>query len=213
VSSNPDHESRRDFSGLNASDLHLNPVKQFERWFQQALAANLPEPTAMTLATCTKQGIPSARIVLLKGYDEQGFVFYTNYESQKGKELAENPFGALAFHWAALERQVRISGEVSKVSRAESEIYFQSRPIGSQLGAWASNQSAVIQNREELEERMRQLALVYQNKSVPLPPYWGGYRLFPHMIEFWQGQTNRLHDRFRYTHGEQNQWRIERLSP
>jgi pyridoxamine 5'-phosphate oxidase len=200
-------------AGLKESDLDSNPFKQFDKWFQQALAAGLPEPNAMTLATATLAGKPSARIVLLKGFDERGFVFFTNYESQKGRELLANPQAALVCYWIELERQVRISGRVSRVSAEESEEYFQSRPLGSQLGAWASQQSEVVGGRKTLEERLEQLTREYQTKPVPLPPYWGGYRVAPETIEFWQGRPNRLHDRLRYTLQANSHWLIERLSP
>ncbi len=205
---------RKDYvsSGLGEASLDPNPFQQFSRWFQQALDAALPEPNAMTLATATREGKASARIVLLKSFDERGFVFYTNYESRKGRELAENPYAALVFHWIELERQVCAAGQVSRVSREESENYFRSRPVGSQLGAWASRQSQVISGREILEDRLKQLEKDYRNKLIPLPPDWGGFRLVPEMIEFWQGRPNRLHDRLRYRLQDQ-QWLIERLSP
>jgi pyridoxamine 5'-phosphate oxidase len=208
-------ELRREYTlaGLKESDVNPNPFKQFDTWFQQALAVGLPEPNAMTLATATLDGKPSARIVLLKGFDERGFVFFTNYESQKGRELSANPEVALVCYWMELERQVRISGRASRVSAEESEEYFQSRPLGSQLGAWASQQSQVIDGRKTLEDRLEQLTQEYQAKPVPLPPYWGGYRVAPDMLEFWQGRPNRLHDRLRYTLQRGNNWRIERLSP
>jgi pyridoxamine 5'-phosphate oxidase len=199
-------------SDLGEASLDPNPFQQFSRWFQQALDAALPEPNAMTLATATREGKASARIVLLKSFDERGFVFYTNYESRKGRELAENPYAALVFHWIELERQVCAAGQVSRVSREESENYFRSRPVGSQLGAWASRQSQVISGREILEDRLKQLEKDYRNKLIPLPPDWGGLRLAPEMIEFWQGRPNRLHDRLRYRLQDQ-QWLIERLSP
>jgi pyridoxamine 5'-phosphate oxidase len=206
---------RREYTlaGLKESDLDPNPFKQFDIWFQQALAAGLPEPNAMTLATATLDGKPSARIVLLKGFDEGGFVFFTNYESQKGRELLANPWAALVCYWIELERQVRITGQVSRVSAEESEEYFQSRPLGSQLGAWASQQSEVVGGRKILEDKLEQLTREYQTKPVPLPPYWGGYRVAPETLEFWQGRPNRLHDRLRYTLQSSSQWLIERLSP
>jgi pyridoxamine 5'-phosphate oxidase len=206
---------RREYAlaGLKESDLDSNPFRQFDKWFQQALAAGLPEPNAMTLATATLDGKPSARVVLLKGFDEQGFVFFTNYESQKGRELAANPQAALVSYWTELERQVRISGQVSRVSAEESKAYFRSRPLGSQLGAWASQQSEVVGGRKILEDRLERLTQEYQTKPVPLPPYWGGYRVAPETIEFWQGRPNRLHDRLRYTLQSGCQWLIERLSP
>jgi pyridoxamine 5'-phosphate oxidase len=200
-------------SGLVENDLDPNPFVQFGKWYQQAAAANLAEPNAMTLATATKDGLPSARMILLKGFDENGFVFYTNYESQKGRELAENPNAALVFYWAELERQIRIAGAVSKVSRAESESYFNSRPAGSRLGAWASRQSRVIPSRETLEEQLKELEAEYQDREAPTPPFWGGYRLSPQAFEFWQGRPDRLHDRLRYTRQADGRWVIERLSP
>jgi pyridoxamine 5'-phosphate oxidase len=201
------------FQGLSETDVHPNPFEQFKIWFDQALFAQLPEPNAMTIATATTNGKPSARMVLLKDYDERGFVFYTNYESNKGQQLVENPWGAIAFWWAELERQVRIEGRVEKVSPAESEAYFHSRPKASQLGAWASNQSQVIDSREVLERRLQQLKEEYENKEVPRPPNWGGFRVIPTEIEFWQGRPSRLHDRLLYQRSEDGSWRIQRLSP
>jgi pyridoxamine 5'-phosphate oxidase len=201
------------FQGLSEMDVHPNPFEQFKTWFDQAVAAQLPEPNAMTIATVTSDGKPSARIVLLKDYDERGFVFYTNYKSHKGQELVENPWGAIAFLWAELERQVRIEGCVEKVSPAESDAYFHSRPIGSQLGAWASNQSQVIESREVLEQQLQKLKEEYDNKEVPRPPHWGGFRVIPNEIEFWQGRPSRLHDRLLYQRSEDGSWKIQRLSP
>lgn len=199
--------------GLTESDLDPNPLTQFQRWYEEAVAANVIEPNAMTLATATRDGIPSARTILLKGFDERGFTFYTNYESQKGKELAGNPNAALVFYWATFERQIRITGVINKISPEESEAYFKSRPMGARLGAWVSLQSQVIPNREVLEERLTELMNEFADtENVPMPPYWGGYCLAPNTIEFWQGRINRLHDRFRYTRQE-NEWLIERLSP
>ena len=206
---------RREYTdaGLDEQDLDANPFKQFEKWFQEAIDAKLDLPDAMTLATATKDGIPSARIVLLRGLDERGFVFYTDYESQKGKELAENPNAALVFYWRELDRQVRITGQVSRVSRENSNNYFQSRPVGSRLAALASRQSEVIPDRKILEDRFEQLAAQYQDTAIPLPSDWGGYRLSPNMIEFWSGRPSRLHDRLRYTRQSNDDWRIERISP
>jgi len=167
----------------------------------------------MTLATASRDGTPSARIVLLKGYDDRGFTFFTNYESAKGKELLENPRAALVFFWPELKHQIRISGTVSKVAREESETYFRLRPIGSRIGAWASRQSQVLRNREELDQRVAELTRQYEGKDVPLPPHWGGYRLAPETFEFWQGRESRLHDRFRYQRVSEREWKIERLSP
>ncbi|MEW5987436.1 MAG: pyridoxamine 5'-phosphate oxidase [Chloroflexota bacterium] len=198
---------------LLETDVDPDPVVQFGRWFDDTQRAHLPEPTAMTLATATPDGRPSARLVLLKGFDQDGFVFYTNYGSRKGQELGDNPWAALVFWWPELSRQVRIEGRVERVSAAESDAYFQTRPRGNQLGAWASHQSQVISGREGLDERVAELAAQYQGRDIPRPSYWGGYRLHPHQVEFWQGRPNRLHDRLRYRRDDQGQWLIERLSP
>lgn len=200
-------------NGLSEASADENPFKQFEKWFGEAIAAALPEPNAMTLATATEAGKPSARIVLIKGFDEHGFIFYTNYESRKGRELAENPFASLVFHWTELERQVRIEGAVEKVSREVSEKYFHSRPAGSQLGAWASAQSRVVTGREELESNLAMRTTEFDGKEIVLPPFWGGYRVVPDVIEFWQGRPNRLHDRLQYSRAAEAAWKIERLSP
>ena len=210
----PIADLRRSYTlaGLRRADLSPDPIAQFNKWLQQAIDAQMLEPTAMTLATAGKAGRPSARIVLLKGVDERGFIFYTNYESRKGRELAENSNAALAFYWPELERQARASGTVSKLSREESDKYFQSRPRGHQLGAWVSTQSDVIANRGVLEERLEQFEKRYPD-TVPLPPFWGGYILSPAEIEFWQGRPNRLHDRFRYSRQRDDRWLIERLAP
>src|SRR5262245_61086542 len=182
---------------LRRRDLEANPFIQFETWLKQAIAAHVVEPHAMTLATATKSGIPSARIVLLRGFDEEGFVFYTNYESQKGQELRENPNAALVFYWSGLEGQVRIAGQVSQIGAEASDRYFQSRTRLSQLGAWASQQSQVLKRRSVLEARLKQLETQYQEVEIPCPPFWGGFCLAPQMFEFWQGRSGRLHDRFR----------------
>ncbi|MUL38587.1 pyridoxamine 5'-phosphate oxidase [Gloeocapsopsis dulcis] len=206
---------RKDYTlqGLQEKNAEPNPFVQFQLWFDQALAAQLPEPNAMTLATATPDGKPSARMVLLKNFDERGFVFFTNYSSHKGQELAANPQAALVFWWAELERQVRIEGRVEKASDAESDEYFQSRPLNSRLGAWASDQSQVVASREVLEQRLQELQQKYEHAEIPRPSYWGGYRLIPSVIEFWQGRPSRLHDRLNYRYQKDGSWRIERLSP
>ena len=190
-----------------------NPFKQFEQWFQQATETEPILPEAVSLATATREGRLSSRMVLLKDFDETGFVFYSNYESRKGLELAENPNAALVFYWRQLERQICITGTVSKVSREESEAYFRTRPRGSQIGALTSSQSQVVASREVLENRFQQLMAEYEGGEVPLPSYWGGYRLSPVTIEFWQGRSDRLHDRFLYKRQPGGPWQLERLSP
>jgi pyridoxamine 5'-phosphate oxidase len=205
---------RREYAreALAEADVDADPVVQFGRWFEQAQQAGLLEPTAMTLATATPDGRPSARMVLLRGFDQRGFCFYTNYESRKGAELAANPRAALVLWWDKLERQVRIEGRVERTSRAESEAYFASRPPGSQLSAAASPQSRVIEDRAVLERRVAELATTLPDGRLPLPDFWGGYRLLPDLIEFWQGRPNRLHDRLRYRRGGDT-WKLERLAP
>ena len=206
---------RREYSksGLRRDDLDLDPIVQFQTWFEQALQAQLIEPSAITLATADASGRPSARIVLLKAVDERGFTFFTNYESRKGRELAANPHAALVCYWAELEREVLIAGEVKKVSREESAEYFAKRPRGSQLGAWVSKQSSVVHGRGDLERELAGVEARFAGRDVELPPYWGGYVLNPARVEFWQGRPNRLHDRFQYTRQSGGLWRIERLSP
>ena len=191
---------RKDYSlhSLNETDVAANPIEQFTKWWNDAMASEIIEVNAMTLATSSKEGKPSARIVLLKGFDERGFVFFTNYESNKGKALAENPNAALIFFWKEIERQIRIEGVAEKISSAESDAYFFSRPEGSRIGAWASPQSRVIENRNILEENVKRFTTEFKN-SIPRPPQWGGYRVMPELIEFWQGRSNRLHDRLQYT--------------
>lgn len=208
-------EIRREYTRyvLDKEHVNANPFNQFSRWFHEAVVAKLPEPNAMTLATASRQGMPSARIVLLKGFDETGFVFYTNYLSRKGRQLAENPHAALVFYWLEVERQVRIEGPVTKISQAESETYFYSRPLGSRLGALASRQSQVVESRQILERRFEEFGARYTDGNVPMPEHWGGYRLSPVMMEFWQGRESRLHDRLRYTRQEDGGWLIERLEP
>jgi pyridoxamine 5'-phosphate oxidase len=206
---------RRDYrrGDLSEAAAAVDPLAQFQRWFDDALAARVLEPNAMTLATAGHTGEPSARTVLLKGFDARGFVFFTNYESRKGAELAANPRAALLFNWLALERQVEIRGRVERVSREETEAYFYSRPIGNQLGAWASEQSSVLPNRAALDQRIEELMVRYRGRTVPVPPHWGGYRVVPAQIEFWQGRPSRLHDRLRYTLQPDGSWKRERLSP
>jgi pyridoxamine 5'-phosphate oxidase len=206
---------RKNYSlgSLDAADADRNPFRQFDAWFAQAIEAQLPEPNTMTLATVDSRGHPSARIVLVKGVDERGFVFFTNYESRKGRELADNPHASLLFYWIELERQVRIEGTVVKVSAAESDRYYASRPLGSRIGAWASEQSQVIESRTVLEAREREISAQY-GEHPPRPLHWGGYRLIPDAIEFWQGRPSRLHDRLLYTRAvEGGDWQIARLSP
>ena len=200
-------------AGLSEADVNSDPIEQFKTWFEQALDANLIEPNAMTIATATPEGKPTARIVLLKGVSDLGFVFYTNYESQKGQQLIANPYAALVFLWDKLERQVRIEGEVEKLSTEESAEYFHSRPKGSQLGAIASDQSRIIPNREILEQRLSELQEKYADETVPLPDRWGGFRVVPNRIEFWQGRPSRLHDRLVYDLQDDGSWEINRLSP
>ena len=189
-----------------------DPHRMFSRWFDQAVEAGVPEPNAMTLATAAADGTPSARIVLLKGLDERGFVFFTDYRSRKASELEANPRAALVFRWQELERQVRVVGEVLRVSAEESAAYFRTRPVGSRIGAWASEQSRELVSRDELEARVREVQARYPDGEIPAPPHWGGFRIAPIEVEFWQGRENRLHDRLRYrrTGGE---WKMERLWP
>lgn len=197
---------------LAEADIDKSPFKQFEAWFKAALDAQLFEPNVMTLATANASGRPSARILLLKGFDENGFVFYTNYESKKGKDLLENPQAAMVFFWPELERQVRIEGIITKVSEEASTAYFHSRPKGSQIGAASSPQSTVITDRKPLEDRVEELKETYKDQEVPRPAHWGGYQLKPDHIEFWQGRPSRLHDRITYTL-EGDNWIINRLAP
>lgn len=197
---------------LDEANTDKDPFQQFAAWFADVHATGAPEPNAMTVASSTPDGYPSARVVLLKGFDERGFVFYTNYQSRKGRELEDNPRAALVFFWPTLERQVRVTGTVRHVSRDETDRYFRSRPRGSQLGAWASRQSTVVEGRAEVENRLTTLDAAY-GEDVPTPPHWGGYRVVPDTFEFWQGRPNRLHDRLQYIREIDRGWRIERLSP
>ena len=200
--------------GLHRHELNPDPFLQFEQWFDESVrTAGDREPNAMTLATASKEGMPSARIVLLKGFSERGLIFFTSYESRKARDLAENPRAALNFHWPWLERQIRIEGSVEKVSREESEIYFNKRPIGSRFGAIVSKQSSVILSREVLERKLEQVMAEYRNSTPPVPQSWGGYLVCPQQFEFWQGRENRLHDRFLYSREGVDGWRIDRLSP
>jgi pyridoxamine 5'-phosphate oxidase len=197
---------------LTEAGVDPDPIRQFEAWLAQAIAAGMPEPHSMTLATSTPDGAVSARIVLLRGIDQRGFVHYTNYDSHKGRDLAANPRAALVFHWVPMERQVRVEGTVERVSTEESEAYFRTRPLGSRLGAWASPQSEVIDSREVLDREWARVDAAYPGEEIPLPPFWGGYRVVPAELEFWQGRRNRLHDRLRYRRGPTG-WVLERLAP
>lgn len=207
-------EIRRDYAReeLSESAVKDDPIDQFMEWFEQALSADLLDPNAMVLSTATSDGVPSSRVVLLKGVDEEGFRFYTNYSSRKGQELKENPNAALCFYWDHLERQVRIEGQVKRLSREESDLYFHQRPRLSQLGAWASSQSSKVESREELEDAFRKVKEKFEGKEVPLPDFWGGYILIPKYIEFWQGRRGRLHDRICYERSA-GEWERFRLAP
>jgi pyridoxamine 5'-phosphate oxidase len=197
---------------LNEADVFADPMQQFEKWWQEAIESKIEEVNAMTLATSTAEGKPSARIVLLKGIDRNGFIFFTNYHSHKGNQIEENPFVSLVFFWKELERQIRVEGSVSKVTAEESDAYFVSRPEGSRIGAWASPQSRVIASREVIEENVIELGKSFANKEIDRPPHWGGYIVMPNLLEFWQGRNSRLHDRIQYTYKDEA-WKIERLAP
>lgn len=205
---------RKDYKlqSLDEADVAADPFSQFTAWWDDAMKSEISEVNAMTLATATITGVPSARIVLLKGFDENGFVFFTNYESQKGKEIETNPHAALVFFWKELERQVRIEGVIEKITEADSDAYYRSRPAGSRIGAWASPQSEVILNRDVIENNFATVEKKFSNSNIPRPAYWGGYIVKPSMIEFWQGRSSRLHDRIQYVlHAEG--WLIQRLAP
>ena len=209
-------ELRKEYTlrGLYRKDLCPDPFEQFRLWFEESIrTAGDREPNAMTLATASREGAPSARVVLLKGFDERGFTFFTNYESRKAQHLAGNPLAALSFHWPWLERQIQIEGSVKKTSREESVIYFNKRPIGSRFGAIVSKQSSLIESRGVLEARLAALKAEHESGDPPTPEFWGGYRLSPKRFEFWQGRENRLHDRFLYVRQADGSWRIDRLSP
>ena len=212
----PANELRREYARgeLLEADVLPDPIRQFERWFNDATNAAVNEANAMTLATADETGAPSARVCLLKGFDADGFVFYTNYDSRKGRELAANARAAMCFYWAPLERQVRVEGVVERVSRAESEAYFHSRPRGAQIGAWVSHQSEALASRAELDQREAELAKRFAGDApIPLPDYWGGYRLIPTTVEFWQGRPSRMHDRLEYRRKAKGGWTMRRLSP
>ncbi len=198
---------------LEETGVHTNAIQQFHKWWNEALLSEIDEVNAMTLATATADGKPSARIVLLKGYDESGFVFFTNYHSHKGKELEENPRASLVFFWKELERQVRIEGKVEKTTAGESDLYFHSRPQESRIGAWASPQSQVIHSRQVIEDNVSELKKSFEGKDIDRPAHWGGYIVMPEIIEFWQGRPGRLHDRIRYSRSAGGNWKIERLAP
>jgi pyridoxamine 5'-phosphate oxidase len=200
-------------AGLRRKNLKPDPFEQFELWFQQACQADLLEPNAMVLATASANGAPTTRTVLLKYFDREGFVFFTNYESRKARQIEENPQVSLLFLWLPLERQVQILGTASKISPAESLKYFTTRPRGSQLGAWCSQQSTIISSRQLLDMKLEEITRKFQHGEIPLPSFWGGYRVVPQGFEFWQGRPNRLHDRFFYSRQENGSWEIQRLSP
>jgi pyridoxamine 5'-phosphate oxidase len=209
-------ELRKNYTigGLYKDQTHSDAIEQFNRWFDQAMFAELPEPNAMTLATASAEGRVSSRVVLLKEFDKKGFVFFTNYNSRKGKDISENPFGAISFLWLELERQVRIEGIIDKITPEESDHYFESRPRGSQLGAWASDQSKLVESRIALSEQYNALEKKYADQKIPRPPHWGGYRLMPDRIEFWQGGPGRIHDRIIYTRASDGiSWDKKRLAP
>lgn len=208
------HNLRREYklNKLSEETVHKSPIKQFGNWFSTVIKIKLNEPNAMVLATSDKKVKPSARVVLLKGFSKDGFIFFTNYNSSKGKSLKDNPSASLLFFWAELERQVRVEGKVKKLSRADSQKYFDSRPLNSRIAAWASEQSKIIPDRQFIEERFEELRNQFKEKKIPAPPYWGGFILVPEYFEFWQGRENRLHDRICYKK-QKGKWKIFRLAP
>ena len=211
----PSITHRQDYekAALDESAVDPDPFRQFQLWFDQATDASIPEPHAVTVATATPEGRPSARVVLMRGFDDRGFVFFTNYRSRKGREIEANPFASMCFFWQALERQVRVEGRVVLASEAESDEYFKGRPTGSKLGAWVSNQSGVVAGRGALEAELEAIRARFPGDEIPRPPHWGGYRVVPESVEFWQGRRSRLHDRLLYRRTTEGGWRVERLAP
>ena len=211
----PSITGRHDYekASLDESAVAVDPIAQFRTWFDQATAEGLPEPNAVTVSTATPEGRPSSRVVLMRGFDERGFVFYTNYRSRKGREIEENPHAAMCFFWQPMERQVRIDGRIEKTTEVESDDYFRGRPTGSKLGAWVSNQSGVVPGRSTLEAEMEAIKIRFPGEEIPRPPHWGGFRVVPESVEFWQGRRSRLHDRLVYRRADDGGWRVERLAP